>query len=179
MLYNIRSFKHHIPQIDSSSYIDSSAIIIGDVLISENVSIWCNAVIRADVNSIIIGKNTNVQDLTTLHVSHKNQEKPKGASLIIGDNVTIGHNCCLHGCKINNNVLIGMGSTILDDVIIESNVIIGAGSLITQGKHLYSGYLYYGNPLKLIRELSVDEINHIQYSANHYIKLMNEYKKSK
>ena len=172
---DIRSYKGIAPNIDVSAFIDNSAVVIGQVTIAKNASIWCNVVIRADVSTITIGENTNIQDLTMLHVTHYNPNNPPEYPLIIGDNVTVGHNCCLHACTIKNNVLVGMGTTILDNATIESNVIIGAGSLVASNKTLESGYLYFGNPLKQIRKLTDAEISHIQYSAEHYVRLMNEH----
>lgn len=172
----IKTHQGNTPQIDKSAYIDDSAVIIGKVSVGENSSIWCNSVARGDVSHITIGKNTNIQDLTMLHVTHYNEGKTDETPLLIGDNVTVGHSCCLHACTIKNNVLVGMGSTLLDNCIIEENVIIGAGSVVPPNKTLESGYLYFGNPLKQVRPLKPEEIEHIAYSARHYVKVMNSYK---
>lgn len=174
----IRKFMGITPQIDSSAYVDDSAVVIGRVSVGQNSSIWCNVVARGDVSDIKIGNNTNVQDLTMLHVTHYKEEHHDEVPLIIGDNVTIGHNCCLHACTIKNNVLVGMGTTVLDNAVIESNVIIGAGSLVPPNKTLESGYLYFGNPLKQVRNLTDAEIEHIAYSAKHYVKTMNDHRSS-
>lgn len=174
----IRPFKGIIPNINSSAYIDASAVVIGRVTVGTNSSIWCNVVARGDVSDIKIGNNTNIQDLTMLHVTHYKEEHHDEVPLIIGDNVTVGHNCCLHACTIKHNVLVGMGTTILDKATIEPNVIIGAGSLVAPNKTLESGYLYFGNPLKQIRKLTEEEIEHIAYSAQHYVKIMHEHKNS-
>ncbi|MDQ5920938.1 MAG: hypothetical protein QG673_994 [Pseudomonadota bacterium] len=173
---NIRTYQDTKPNIDSSAYVDESAVIIGRVTIEKNASVWCNVVARGDVSYIYIGENTNIQDLTMLHVTHYNPDRSDEFPLVIGNNVTVGHNCCLHACTIKDNVLVGMGSTILDGAIIESNVFIGAGSLVPPNKTLKSGYLYLGNPLKQIRPLSEAEISHISYSAEHYVKLMKLHK---
>jgi len=175
---NLRPYLGIYPQIDPTAYIDPSAIIIGQVSLGSNSSIWCNAVARGDVAAIKIGKNTNIQDLTMLHVTHYHPEKSAETPLIIGDNVTVGHNCCLHACTLHNNILIGMGSTILDNAVIEDNVMLGAGSVVTQGKRLASGYLYFGNPLRQIRRLTTDEIAHLAYSARHYVKIAANHKNS-
>lgn len=173
----IRSYQGTAPQIDPTAFVDDSAVVIGRVTVGKNSSIWCNAVIRGDVSEIVIGANTNIQDLTMLHVTHYNLETKQGDfPLTLGNNVTIGHNCCLHACTIKDNVLVGMGTTILDNSIIETNVIIGAGSLVPQNKVLASGYLYFGNPLKQVRQLTEAEIKHIQYSAEHYVKVMQAHK---
>lgn len=175
---NIRNYQGIKPEIDESSYVDESAVVIGRVKLGKNSSIWCNAVARGDVSDITIGENSNIQDLTMLHVTHYNPGKWDDFPLTIGDNVTVGHNCCIHACTIKNNVLVGMGTTILDNAVIEENVLIGAGSLVSPNKVLKSGYLYFGNPLKQIRPLTEDEIKHIQYSADHYVKVMKEHKQS-
>ncbi len=177
-LTNIRSYCEHTPHIAKSAFIDPSAVIIGRVTIGDGASIWCNAVIRGDVAEIKIGNNSNIQDLTMLHVTHHNPGKTAETPLIIGNNVTIGHNCCLHACTLHNNILVGMGTTILDNVIVEDNVMIGAGSLVPQGKHLNTGYLYFGNPVKAIRELTTAEIKHLEYSAQHYVKIAHNHKNS-
>ncbi|MCX8514999.1 MAG: hypothetical protein RL017_818 [Pseudomonadota bacterium] len=173
---NIRTLNGIKPNIDDSAYIDNSAVVIGKVTVKKDASIWCNCVLRGDVSTIYIGENSNIQDLTMLHVTHYKDEKSKETPLFIGNNVTVGHNCCLHACTIKDNVLIGMGSTILDNAIIEPNVIIGAGSLVAPNKILQSGYLYFGNPLKQVRLLSTEEIEHIQYSAKHYVEIKNMHK---
>lgn len=175
---NIRKYLTYTPEITESAYIDPSAVIIGRVRIAANASIWCNAVARGDVAEIIIGKNSNVQDLTMLHVTHHNPGKTNETPLIIGENVTIGHSCCLHACTLKNNILVGMGSTILDNALVESNVMIGAGSLVPANKTLESGYLYFGNPVKQIRPLTDAEIAHLEYSAQHYVKIANNHKQS-
>ena len=113
-----------------------------------------------------------------LHVTHYNPGIWDDCPLTIGNNVTVGHNCCLHACIIKDNVLVGMGTTILDKAVIESNVIIGAGSLVSSNKTLDSGYLYFGNPLKKVRPLTEAEIIHIEYSAKHYVKVKNDYQAS-
>lgn len=174
---NIRQYSGYIPQIDKTAFIDETAVIIGKIFVAENASIWCNAVLRGDVSSISIGKNTNIQDLTMLHVTHDNPGRTKESPMVIGDNVTVGHNCCLHSCTIENNSFIGMGSTIIDNAYIETNVMIGANSFVPQGKRLVSGYLYFGNPVKQIRPLTSEEIEHIQYSADHYVRIANSHKR--
>jgi len=173
----IRSYKDSTPVIGTNSYIDETAVIIGDVQIGSDCSIWPLTVVRGDVNSIRIGNNTNIQDGSVLHVTHDGpyDYNQGGYTLMIGSNVTVGHNVILHGCDISNNCLIGMGSTIMDGVIIKSNTIIGAGSLVSPGKELDEGCLYVGRPVKKVRQLNAKEIESIQYSANHYLKLKNTY----
>jgi len=151
--------------------------VIGDVTLGDDSSVWCNTVLRGDVNRIVIGRGTNVQDLTMGHVSHKTTEKPNGSPLIVGEYVTVGHGVILHGCTIGNECLIGMGSIIMDDVVIPDRVMIGAGSLISPGKVLQSGMLYVGQPAKALRVLSDAEIAYLKYSAEHYIDLKDNHLK--
>ena len=163
------------PTIGARVYLHPSAQIIGDVSIGNDSSIWCNTVLRGDVNRIVIGKCTNVQDLTIGHVSHKTSDKPDGSPLIVGDYVTVGHSVILHGCTIGNECMIGMGSIIMDDAVIPDHVMIGAGSLVSPGKALESGMLYVGRPAKAIRALTPEEIAHLRYSAEHYVEVKNNY----
>lgn len=176
---NIRSYQNISPSIGDFCYIDESAVIIGDVTIETDSSVWPLVAIRGDVNSIHIGNSTNIQDGSVLHVTHDGpyDYNRGGYSLTIGNNVTVGHNVILHGCNIADNCLIGMGSTIMDGVIVNTNTIIGAGSLVSPGKELDEGYLYVGRPVKKVRKLNSEEIESIQYSANHYLTLKNTYLK--
>lgn len=175
MKSSLRSYKSIFPTIGLRTYIDASSVLIGDITIGDDSSIWPLVAARGDVNSIIIGQRSNIQDGSILHVTHKNEENPKGAPLLIGDDVTIGHKVMLHGCEIQNRVLVGMGSIILDNAIIESDVMIGAGSLVPPNKTLKSGYLYIGSPVKQIRELSVEEIAFLKKSAMNYVSFKNDY----
>jgi carbonic anhydrase/acetyltransferase-like protein (isoleucine patch superfamily) len=171
----IRAFASTSPQIADSCYIDPNADVIGDVVIGDNSSIWPMAVVRGDVNFIRIGQNTNIQDGSVLHVSHAGVFNEQGAALIIGDNVTVGHNCVLHACTIWNDCLVGMGSILMDNAVVENHVMIGAGSLVPPGKTLDSGYLYLGNPCKRVRKLKEHELEYLGYSAQHYVRLKNQY----
>ncbi|WP_445660512.1 gamma carbonic anhydrase family protein [Acinetobacter sp. F16] len=175
MKKNIRSYLDHHPKIDTTCYIDEMSVVIGDVSLAENVSVWPFAVIRGDVNHIHIGKNSNVQDHSMLHVSHKKADKPEGSPLIIGEDVTIGHHVKLHGCTIGNRVLVGIGTIILDDVIVEDDVMIGAGSLVPPNKVLESGHLYVGSPVKKVRPLTNKEKAFLPYSAQNYVKVSGNY----
>lgn len=163
------------PLMEEGVYVHTSAQVIGDVHLGEDSSVWCNAVLRGDVNRIRIGRGSNVQDLTMCHVSHKTPKKPEGSPLVIGDYVTIGHSVILHGCTIGNECLVGMGSIVMDDVVIPDRVMIGAGSLVPPGKVLRSGMLYVGRPVRAIRELTLDEIAHLRYSAEHYVRVKNNH----
>jgi len=163
------------PLIGARAFLHPSCQVIGDVKIADDVSIWCNTVLRGDVNRIEIGRGSNVQDLTMCHVSHKTVENPEGSPLIIGEYVTVGHSVILHGCRIGNECLIGMGSIIMDDAVIPDRVMIGAGSLVSPGKKLESGMLYMGRPAKAIRALTEEEIAYLRYSAEHYTRVKNNY----
>lgn len=174
-LKNIQTFQNKTPIVTESAYINDSAIIIGEVTIGENSSVWPGTVIRGDVNFIRIGKNTNIQDLSMLHVNHKSSDDPEGSPLIIGDNVTIGHTVILHGCTIEDECLIGMGSIVMDKVIVQKQVLLAAGSLVPEGKVLERGHLYVGRPAKKIRVLTQDEIADLMASANNYVQLKNLY----
>ncbi len=172
---NIQPFCNQIPQIADGAYVHHAATVIGDVLIGEHSSVWPGAVIRGDVNFIRIGSDTNIQDLSMLHVSHKSSWDPSGAPLVIGSNVTIGHSVILHGCTIEDETLIGMGSIVMDKAVVQKHVLLAAGSLVPEGKVLESGYLYVGRPAKKVRALTADEMAHFMYSANHYVRLKNQY----
>ncbi len=172
---SVAAYLDKMPTLGARVYAHSSCQIIGEVSIGDDSSVWCNAVLRGDVNRIVIGKGTSIQDLTMGHVSHKTQDKPDGSPLLVGDYVTVGHSAVLHGCTIGNECLIGMGSIILDDAVIPDRVMIGAGSLVPPGKVLESGMLYVGRPVKAVRALTAEEIAHLRYSAEHYIRLKNDY----
>ncbi|MGD8796441.1 MAG: gamma carbonic anhydrase family protein, partial [Thiohalophilus sp.] len=150
----IRDFENILPDLHPDAYVDETALVIGDVTIGKDSSIWPLTVVRGDVNRIRIGANTNIQDNSVLHVSHDGPYNPGGFALDIGDNVTVGHRVILHGCMIHNDCLVGMGSTIMDGVIVHPYTIIGAGSLVTPGKELEGGFLWLGSPARKVRELT-------------------------
>jgi len=163
------------PVLGDDIYVHESAQVIGDVQIGRDSSVWCNTVLRGDVNRIVIGECSNVQDFAMGHVSHKSASKPAGSPLTIGNHVTIGHSVILHGCTIGNECLIGMGSIIMDDVVVQDRVMVGAGSLVSPGKVLESGHLYIGRPAVKARALSAEEIAYLKYSAEHYVRVKNNY----
>ena len=172
---NIRSFENITPVIGANTYVDESSLVIGDVTIGEECSIWPMVVIRGDVNSIRIGNCTNIQDGSVLHVTHPHETMPDGFSLHVGDNVTVGHKVILHGCRVDDNCLIGMGSTIMDGAVIHPYTLVGAGSLVSPGKELEGGYLWLGAPVRRARALTTEERKWIDYSANHYKQLKNRH----
>jgi len=174
-LNNIQSFQNIKPKLGAGVYVHQTATIIGNVDIGENASIWPGVVVRGDINFISIGRGSNIQDLSMLHVNHKSSSDPLGAPLIIGENVTIGHTVILHGCTIEDECLIGMGSIVMDKVVVQKHVLLAAGSLVPEGKVLESGYLYVGRPAKRVRRLSSEEIMDLMYSAENYVKLKNMY----
>lgn len=174
---SIRTFKGKTPQIHDSVYVDDSAVIIGDVIIGEDCSVWPMTVIRGDVHEIRIGKNTNIQDGSIIHVTHDGKYTPGGFPTHVGDYVTIGHRVTVHACTIGDYCLLGMSATIMDGATVPDRVIIGAGSLVPAGKQLEADSLYVGSPVKRVRTLKDSEFEMLQYSAENYAKLKDEYLK--
>ncbi|GHS79533.1 gamma carbonic anhydrase family protein [Pseudomonas sp. PAGU 2196] len=171
----IRSFQQHTPIVAPRAFVDRSAVVLGDVEIGEDSSVWPLTVVRGDMHRIRIGARTSVQDGSVLHITHAGPFNPDGFPLIIGDEVTIGHKVMLHGCTLGNRILVGMGSTIMDGAIVEDEVIIGAGSLVPPGKRLESGFLYVGSPVKQARPLTDKERAFFPYSASNYVKLKDQH----
>jgi carbonic anhydrase/acetyltransferase-like protein (isoleucine patch superfamily) len=171
----LRPFQKTYPEVGQRVMLDRSSVVIGDVRLADDVSIWPLVAIRGDVNYVVIGARSNIQDGCVLHVTHKSSYNPEGNPLILGEDVTVGHKVMLHGCTIGNRVLVGMGSILLDGVVIEDDVMIGAGSLVPQNKRLGSGYLYLGSPAKKIRPLTPAELEGLKYSANNYVRWKDEY----
>ncbi len=166
----IRPFGDKVPQIHETAFIEESAQIIGDVVIGPHSSVWFHTTIRGDVYHIRIGSYTNIQDNSVLHVTRGTH------ATILEDYVTVGHSVTLHGCHIRSNNLIGIGSIILDDVVIEENCIIAAGALITPGTRVPSGSLMMGIPAKRVREITEDEVARIRKHANNYLEYKEKYK---
>ncbi len=164
----LRAFKGKYPKIDESCFISDNAVITGDVNIGENSTIWDCSVIRADVDKITVGKNSNIQDGSVLHVDYN-------TALEIGDGVTIGHGVMLHGCKIGNNSLIGIGAILLNGVEIGENCIIGAGALLTPGTKISDGSLVLGSPGKVIRSVREEEVLKNNENAKVYVQLGKDY----
>lgn len=172
---NLRKYKGISPTIGLSNFIDESSVLVGDITLGSDVSVWPLVAARGDVNTITIGSRTNIQDGTVLHVTRKSESNPLGNPLIIGSDVTVGHKCMLHGCTLGDRILVGMGAIIMDGSVIEDDVFIGAGSLVPPNKTLKSGYLYVGNPVKQVRELKESEALFLKQSAINYVKLKNDY----
>lgn len=168
---NIRRYNNTSPQLGERVYVDTAAVVIGDVVLGDDSSVWPCAVIRGDMHRIRIGQRTSVQDGAILHITHSGPFNEAGWPLTIGDDVTIGHSVNLHGCTVGDRVLVGIGSIILDGAIVESDVVIGAGTLVPPGKVLESGYMYMGSPCKKIRALKDSEKAYFCYSANNYVVL--------
>jgi len=171
----IRSYKGFTPSFNSSVYIDESSVLVGDITLGDNSSIWPLVAARGDVNYIRIGKRSNIQDGSVLHLSRATKSNPDGYPLIIGDDVTVGHKVMLHGCVLGNRILVGMGTIIMDNVVVEDDVIIGGGSLVPPNKRLESGYLYVGSPAKQARSLTEQELAFLKISADNYVSLKDEY----
>ncbi|MCY1269546.1 Protein YrdA [compost metagenome] len=167
----IRKYQQHSPRLGERVFVDASAVVLGDVELGEDSSVWPLAVIRGDMHRIRIGKRTSVQDGSVLHITHAGPFNPDGYPLLIGDEVTIGHQVTLHGCTLGNRILVGMGSIVMDGAVVEDEVVIGAGSLVPPGKRLQSGFLYVGSPVKQARPLSDKERAFFSYSAANYVKL--------
>ncbi|MHB8622091.1 MAG: gamma carbonic anhydrase family protein [Sulfuricaulis sp.] len=173
----VRPYQNFRPTLGPKVYIDESAVVIGDVIVDKDASIWPMCSVRGDVNQIRIGARTNIQDGTILHGTHDYAGVPGGWAVVIGDDVTVGHQCIIHGCTIESGCLIGMGSSILDGAVLRRGVFLGAGSLVTEGKELEGGYLWLGRPAKRVRALTAEEQAWFEYSARHYVQLKNDYLK--
>ncbi len=167
----IRSFQGIKPTLGARVFVDPLALVLGDVSLSDDVSIWPFAALRGDVNRMRIGARSNVQDNAVLHVTHDGPYTPGGVELRIGEDVTVGHGVILHACEIGNRVLVGMGAIVLDKAVIEDDVLLAAGSLVPPGKRLKSGWLYRGSPAAPVRELTQAERDNFTYSTHHYARL--------
>lgn len=167
----IKTLLGKTPQIGDNTYIAETAVIVGDVEMGADCSIWFNAVIRGDVNSIKMGNKVNIQDNAMVHCTY--QKYPT----VLGNNVSVGHNAIVHGCTIEDNVLVGMGAIVMDNCLVESNSIVAAGAVVTQGTHIKSGEIWAGVPAHKIKDVSRDliegEINRI---ADNYVKYSGWYK---
>jgi carbonic anhydrase/acetyltransferase-like protein (isoleucine patch superfamily) len=173
----VRNFEEFKPRIAESAYVDETALVIGDVTLEEDVSLWPKVVARGDVNSIYIGARTNIQDGTVLHVSHDSEFAPGGFPLRIGADITVGHQAILHGCTVEDRCLIGMAATVMDGAVVRSGAIVGAGSLVPPGREIEGGFLWVGSPARKVRALRPEEVGFLAYSAAHYVELKNRHKR--
>jgi len=171
----VRKFENHAPRIAATAYVDETALVIGDVSIADDVSLWPQVVVRGDVSSIEIGARTNIQDGSVLHVSHDSEFAPGGFALRIGADITVGHRAILHGCSVEDRCLIGMAATVMDGAIVRTGAIVGAGSLVPPGRDLEGGYLWVGSPARKVRPLRKHESAFLEYSAAHYVELKNRH----
>ncbi len=171
--YITRSYMGRKPSIPESCTVFENCALMGDVRLGENCVVMPNCVLRADYSPIIIGDNSNIQDLTCIH-----SEEGENGAVIIGKNVTVGHRAMLHGCKIRDNSLIGMNATVLNGAVIEEHCIIGASSLVTEGKVIPKGSVAYGNPAKIARKATEEDIKYIDESAEEYAKFAKYYNES-
>ena len=171
----IRPFKGITPQIAPSAFIAETAVVIGEVSIGAQASLWYNVVARGDVNSISIGARSNIQDLTMLHVTHKKHADDPGAPLIIGDDVTVGHSVTLHGCTLKDGCFIGMQAMVMDKAVVGEGALVGARALVTEGTIIPPHTLWVGAPAKYKRDLTPDEIAWLKKSADNYVRYSREF----
>lgn len=172
----IRPYRDISPTLGARAYIDPAASVIGDVVLGDDVSIWPFTVVRGDVNFVRIGARTNVQDGSVIHVSHDGPHaKLGGFATVIGEDVTIGHKAIVHACRIEDACLIGMGAIVLDGAVVRKHGFVGAGALVAPGKEVGPGELWLGNPARKARMLSDAEIEALYYSAQHYVRLKDDY----
>jgi carbonic anhydrase/acetyltransferase-like protein (isoleucine patch superfamily) len=168
----IRTFNGITPIVDTTAYVDVSAQVIGDVVIGAESSVWMNVVIRGDVHRIRIGRRSNIQDLTMVHVMRETHPTT------IGDEVTIGHSAVIHGCTIEDRVLVGMAAALLNGVYVEADTVIAAGTLLTEGTRIPGRSLVMGRPGKVKRELTDEEVSEIRWYADNYVRYRLDYMSS-
>ena len=172
---NIREWRTSTPRIGARVMVDPTAVVLGDISLGDDVSIWGNCSIRADMHRISIGNGSNIQDNSVLHITHAGRFNPEGCPLIIGESVTVGHRAVLHGCAIGDRVLVGMGAVVMDGAVVANEVMVAAGALVTPGKILESGWLYGGSPAKAMRKITASERDFLSYSAANYVRLKQQY----
>ncbi len=172
---NIRSHKGYAPKFGGRAWVDDSAVVIGDVEMGDDCSVWPMTVVRGDMHRIRIGHRCSIQDGTVVHITHASDYNPGGWPTTLGDDVTVGHKALIHGATIGSRVLVGMGAIIMDGAVVEDDVIIGAGTLVPPGKTLESGHLYVGSPCKKARTLTDNEKTFFKYTAANYVKLKDDY----
>jgi len=172
----IRTHQGIAPTLGERVYVDPEATVIGRVTLGPDSSVWPTAVIRGDVHTITIGARTSVQDGSVLHVTHEGPYSPGGGPLVIGNDVTIGHRALLHACTVGDRCLIGMGSILLDGVIVEDEVLVGAGALVPPHTRLAARTLWVGSPARRVRDLTEREVESLAYSAAHYVRVKDRYR---
>ena len=172
---NIRAFNGIVPRLGANAYVDADALVIGDVELGEDASIWPGAVLRGDVQRIRVGARSSIQDGAVLHVTHDGPYTPGGSSLLIGADVTVGHAAVLHACTVEDACLIGIHATLLDGAVVRRHSMIGAGAMLSPGKVVGEGELWLGNPARFTRKLSDEEIEKLYYSAQNYVRLKDQY----
>jgi carbonic anhydrase/acetyltransferase-like protein (isoleucine patch superfamily) len=172
----IKAFQSIMPEIEPDAFIAETAVIIGDVRIGPQSSIWYNCVVRGDVNFIRIGSRTNIQDMSVLHVTHRKNDGDPGAPLIIGDDVTVAHGVTLHGCTLENGAFIGMQAVVMDKAVVGEGALVGARSLVTEGSIIPPHTLWMGAPARYKRDLTPEEIARLRKSAENYVNYAQLYK---
>ncbi|MET0655049.1 MAG: gamma carbonic anhydrase family protein [Pseudoxanthomonas sp.] len=172
---SLRPYLGRLPTLGRRVYVDPAATVIGDVELGDDVSVWPGTIIRGDVNFIRIGARSNVQDGTIIHVSHHSPYNKAGYPTLIGADVTVGHGTILHACSIGDRCLIGMGACLLDGATVQTHGFVGAGAVVGPGKKVGEGELWLGNPARFVRRLSDQEIESLLYSAQHYVRLKDQY----
>ncbi len=171
----LREFEDKVPALAEGVYVDEAACVIGAVSLGRDVSIWPGAVLRGDVEHIEVGARSNIQDGSIVHVTHDGPYTPGGRACVIGEGVTVGHGAVIHACTIANDCLVGMRVTVLDGAVIGRHSLVGADALVTPGTQVGEGELWLGSPARRVRSLSPAEIEQIEYSAAHYVRLKNRY----
>ena len=173
---NIRPYRNKLPALGERVYVDPAAVVIGDVILADDVSIWPGTVVRGDVNYVRIGARSNIQDGSVIHVSHAGPHtRLDGYPTLIGEDVTVGHKAVIHACTVGDGALVGMGALVMDGAVIGKHAFVGAGALVAPGKKIGEGELWVGSPARRVRRLTDAEIEGLIYSAGHYVRLKDEY----
>ena len=171
----VRAFEGHTPRVPGSAYVDAQALVVGDVELGADSSVWPMTVLRGDVHSIRIGARTNLQDGSVVHVTHDCQYSPGGFAATVGDDVTVGHRAVLHACTVGDRCLVGMGAVVLDGAAVADETMLAAGCLVPPGRELEGGCLWVGSPARRLRALTGAERDFLRYSAAHYVELKNRF----
>lgn len=174
-MHPLRAYRGSTPSLGVRVYVDPAASVIGDVVLGDDTSIWPGAVLRGDVQRIRVGARSNIQDGAVLHVTHDGPYTPGGSPCVVGIGATIGHAAVVHACSIGDYCLVGMHATVLDGALLEPYAMVGANSLVTAGTRVGTGELWLGCPARRVRQLTPDQIEQLRYSADHYVRLKDEY----